>query len=39
MLELFHRREQPRAAIAAERITVDGSLDDADRFFEIFHLD
>ena len=39
MLELFHRRELPRDAISAERISVDGSLNDVDRFFEIFHLD
>jgi DNA-binding HxlR family transcriptional regulator len=39
MLELFHKRESAANAIAAQRITIDGSLDDAERFFEIFHLD
>lgn len=39
MLELFHRRESARDAVAAGGIAVDGSLEDVDRFFEIFHLD
>lgn len=39
MMELFRQRAAPRDAVAAGRVAVDGSLDDVDRFFEIFHLD
>ena len=39
MMDLFHRREEPKTAVAAGRITVDGSLDNVNRFFDIFHLD
>jgi DNA-binding HxlR family transcriptional regulator len=39
MLDVFHGRESAREAVTAKRITVDGSLEDAARFFEIFHFD
>ncbi len=38
MMELFNGRESAADAIAAQRIAIDGSLDDAERFFQIFHL-
>lgn len=38
MLELFHKHETPADALASQRIAIKGSLDDAERFFEIFHL-
>jgi DNA-binding HxlR family transcriptional regulator len=39
MMELFHGRESVATAHATQRIAIDGSLDDAERFFQVFHLD
>jgi len=38
MMDLFYGRESPAAALASQRIEFDGSLDDMERFFQIFHL-
>ena len=38
MLELFHHRETVADALASQRVEIEGSLDDAERFFRIFHL-
>jgi DNA-binding HxlR family transcriptional regulator len=38
MLNLFRGCESAAAAVAAKRIAIDGSLEDAERFFQIFHL-
>jgi hypothetical protein len=38
MMDLFNRRESPSSALASQRIEIKGSLDDAERFFQIFHL-
>jgi DNA-binding HxlR family transcriptional regulator len=38
MMDLFYGREAPAAALAAQRIEVDGSAEDMERFFQIFHL-
>ncbi len=38
MMELFNRRESAEAALASQRIEISGSLDDAERFFQVFHI-
>jgi len=37
--ELFHLRDSVEDALAGKRIEIDGSPADADRFFQIFHID
>lgn len=39
MMELFHGRESAAVALDSQRIAIGGSLEDAERFFQIFHLD
>jgi DNA-binding HxlR family transcriptional regulator len=38
MMELFQHRETAAEALASQRIEIDGSLDDAERFFQVFHI-